>query len=150
VRLRLHPLPSSDLPHTLNTPHSSHKLVDAQTTTLSIPTLISPSRCPPEVREHTFAHTLLPTLWRLRVLVISPSNRRSIYPLSGLSESEPGDSTLGVVLDSLLPSYKEVLSPTPLPTYLGSYSLHKLPATDTGLGPSETLSTNPRKRLHLV
>ena len=73
-----------------------------------------------------------------------PFKQEECYRLLGLSEFEPGDSTLSVVLDSLLPSYKEVLSPTPLPTYPGS-SLFKFPSTDTSLGPSEISSTNPEK-----
>jgi hypothetical protein len=44
--------------------------------------------------------------------------------LPGLTESELGENTLGVVLDSLLPTYKEVLSPIPLPTYRGISPSH--------------------------
>jgi hypothetical protein len=45
------------------------------------------------------------------------------YYISGFSESELGDSTSGVVLDTLILTYKEVLSPIPLPTYLGKIVL---------------------------
>jgi hypothetical protein len=69
------------------------------------------------------------------------SEQEVYFGLPGLTESETGENTLGVVLDSLLPSYKEVLTPTPLPTYRGP-TLHNSPATDLGLGPAETTSTS--------
>jgi hypothetical protein len=39
--------------------------------------------------------------------------------LSGYRELEIGDSSLSVVLDSLVPNYRETRSPTPLPIYQG-------------------------------
>jgi len=44
----------------------------------------------------------------------------------GYSEPEPGDSSLRVVPDTLISTYREALSPIPLPTYLGEnvFRLH--------------------------
>jgi hypothetical protein len=39
--------------------------------------------------------------------------------LPGFREPELGESSLGVVLDTLVPTYRETLSPTPIPTYQG-------------------------------
>jgi hypothetical protein len=64
--------------------------------------------------------------------------------LPGLSESELGDSTLGVVLDSLLPSYKEVISPTPLPTFLGTTPFSQ-PDFVSSLDPPETRPLLPQR-----
>ena len=61
--------------------------------------------------------------------------------LSGQSESEPGAHTLEAILDSLLPSYKEITTPTPLPTYLGP-TLHNFPSSDRKLGSVETTPAN--------
>jgi hypothetical protein len=61
--------------------------------------------------------------------------------LLGPDESETGESTFGVVLEFLLPSYKEVLTPKALPTYLGS-TLLITPTTNIGLGPVEGTSTS--------
>jgi len=41
----------------------------------------------------------------------------NIFP--GYREPEIGESSLGVVLDSLVPDYRETQSPTPLPVYQG-------------------------------
>jgi hypothetical protein len=68
------------------------------------------------------------------------TEQEETYSLPGLSDTEPVASTFGVVLDTLLPSYKEVLSPTPLPIFRGS-SLLNLPSADLGLGSSETSSS---------
>jgi hypothetical protein len=37
--------------------------------------------------------------------------------IPGFRESEIGEISLGVVMDSLVPSYKEIISPIPIPTY---------------------------------
>jgi hypothetical protein len=55
---------------------------------------------------------------------VQPLAQADFPHLSGLSETETDDNTTGVVVESLLPSYKEVLSPTPLPTYQGSSLIH--------------------------
>jgi hypothetical protein len=60
--------------------------------------------------------------------------------LSRLSESKPRENTLGDVLNSHLPSYKEVLTPMPLPTYLGS-SL-RMPDAENSLRSVETSSAS--------
>jgi hypothetical protein len=46
-----------------------------------------------------------------------PEGDSSILP--GFRESELGESSIGAVLDSLVPSYKEALSPIPIPTFQG-------------------------------
>ena len=138
------PLPSSNISRTLNFPHSSHKLVYTQNDTLTVLALISPTNCPLDVREHTIASHTTSHSSVTKSPGDQPFKQEECYRLPRLSESEPSDSELNVVLDSLLPYYKEVLSPTPLPTYLGS-SLFKFPSTDTSLGPSEISSTNPEK-----
>jgi hypothetical protein len=61
--------------------------------------------------------------------------------LSGQSELEPGAHTLEAILDSLLPSYKEITTPTPLPTYLGP-TLHKFLSSNGMLGSIETTPAN--------
>jgi len=46
--------------------------------------------------------------------------------LPGCRESEMGDSGIGEVLDTLVPSYIEVLTPIQLPTFLGRTIYHGL------------------------
>lgn len=58
--------------------------------------------------------------------------------IPGLSESKPGDSTLGIVQETLILSYKEALSPIPLPTFLGN-SVLKPETSSAVLGCFENL-----------
>jgi hypothetical protein len=58
--------------------------------------------------------------------------------LLGCRESELGDSDLGIVLESLVPSIKEVQSPINLPIYRGRSVYHR-PEPDGGSGSSGTL-----------
>jgi len=54
--------------------------------------------------------------------------------LPGFREIEIGDISLGVILDTLVPSYRETLSPTLIPTYQGrSVVRREGPSGDTGL-----------------
>jgi len=46
--------------------------------------------------------------------------------LPGFREYEIGESSIEAVLDTLIPSYKEVLSPIPIPTYQGRNVYRKL------------------------
>jgi hypothetical protein len=45
--------------------------------------------------------------------------------LLGCRESELGDSAIGEVLETLVPSYREYLTPVQLPTYLGRIVFHR-------------------------
>ena len=48
-------------------------------------------------------------------LACKPFVESYIFP--GYRELELGDSSLSVILDSLVPNYRETQSPTPLPVY---------------------------------
>jgi hypothetical protein len=50
-------------------------------------------------------------------LASKPLGESDNFP--GYREPELGDSSLSVVLDSLVPNYRETRSPTPLPVYQG-------------------------------
>jgi hypothetical protein len=56
------------------------------------------------------------------------------YFFPGFRDPELGESSIGVVLESLVPSYKETLSPTPIPTYQGMYVVSRVRTSgDTSL-----------------
>jgi hypothetical protein len=101
------------------------------------------SNCPLEVREHSHDSHSSPLL-AIETSGDHPFEQEDYCRLPGLTESDLGDNTLGVVLDSLLPSYKEVLSPIPLPTYMG-ITPYTLSDSDTGLEPSETRPNHSQK-----
>jgi hypothetical protein len=60
------------------------------------------------------------------------------YNLPGCRESDLGDTDLGTVLESLVPSIKEVQSPITLTTYKGRSVYHR-PEPDGGAGSSGSL-----------
>jgi hypothetical protein len=70
-----------------------------------------------------------------------PSFLDSLQYLQGSSESHQEENSFNNMLDTLLPSYKEVLSPIPLPTYKGK-SIHKIL--------SEEGTSNPTTNLELT
>jgi hypothetical protein len=45
--------------------------------------------------------------------------------LSDTRDSAPGDTTLGNILNTLVPTYKETLLPVPLPTFQGRSLIHR-------------------------
>lgn len=56
-----------------------------------------------------------------RTISDQASASEDTFCLLKMREPDLGENTLGAVLDTLLPSFKEVILPTPLPTYLGPY-----------------------------
>jgi len=95
-------------------------MLDSSRTTFTPTTDLSTTpNCLPGVRDLSIAPSISTSLVN-KYSGDLPLEQEAYSLLPGLSESEPRDITLGVVLDSLLPFYKEVISPTPLPTFLGT------------------------------
>jgi hypothetical protein len=110
---------------------------------MNTPSITPPSSCSREVREHTLT-TTQPEIFgdqEPEFFGEQISTQHDSLCLSGQRESEPIDSDIGNVLNALLPSYKEVLEPTPLPTYQGA-TLHNRPDVDHLLRSAETPSTS--------
>jgi hypothetical protein len=56
------------------------------------------------------------------------------FILPRFREPELGESSIGVVMESLVPSYRETMSPTPIPTYQGRSVVSRVGTSgDTGL-----------------
>jgi hypothetical protein len=140
------------LPCTLSSSGPSSTLASPYSTYMSN-TPLKPT-LPPLYLTTTLHHTLATQPSTSTLLPISPplaiesilqhSHELEEYNrLSGLSEIVSDDNNLDVVLDTLLPSYKEFLSPTSLPTYLGN--LHSLPDLGTRVVSTENTTTCSEK-----
>jgi hypothetical protein len=130
-------------------PPSSH--IPPTSHTAPNTTLCPPKSTPEQTSSTAFSETFLasdgPILAHTHPTHTTPPspNPTPTPPLSGTLEennylppcdSDTGTSSLGDVLHSLLPSYREVLTPIPLPIYRGSSSSRPLSSGEQ-LDPSE-------------
>jgi len=117
--LETHPIPIPHSPPNIAT--FPPTLANTRASTSRITTLDTPHITSLESEHQDFAHTI----------------QDSLQFIPGTNQSQPRENTITDLLDSLLPSYKVVLSPIPLPAYLGK-PIHKTP---TAKGTSDHSTT---------